>query len=74
MRNNVVDRSFVEDGVRWIVDYKTGAHEGGDVEHFIAARRAEYAPQLARYAALFTDAPVRQALYFVDLDRFEELT
>ena len=74
LRNNVVDRSFIEDGVRWVIDYKTGAHEGGAVETFIAARRAEYAPQLARYAALFTDAPVRQALYFVDLDRFEELT
>ena len=74
--NHVIDRSFIEDDVRWIIDYKTGAHEGGDVDAFIAARRAEYAPQLARYAALFAGEglPIRQALYFVDLDRFELLT
>ena len=27
----VLDRSFVADGVRWIVDFKTGSHEGADV-------------------------------------------
>ncbi len=75
LRNHIVDRTFIEDGVRWIIDYKTSVHEGGDVAAFIAAKRAEYAPQLARYAALFAHEglPVRQALYFADLDHFEEL-
>lgn len=76
LRNHIVDRTFIEDGVRWIIDYKTSVHEGGDVAAFIAAKRAEYAPQLARYAALFAHEglPVRQALYFADLDHFEVLT
>lgn len=75
LHNHLVDRTFIEDGVRWIIDYKTSVHEGGDVAAFIAAKRAEYAPQLARYAALFAHEglPVRQALYFADLDHFEEL-
>jgi hypothetical protein len=30
----VLDRSFVADGVRWIVDFKTGGHGGADVEPF----------------------------------------
>ena len=34
----VLDRSFVADGVRWIVDFKTGGHEGADVEHFSIAK------------------------------------
>jgi len=73
LRNHIVDRSFIEDGVRWIIDYKTSVHEGGDIDTFIAAKRAEYASQLARYAALFPGERVKQALYFVDLDRFEIL-
>lgn len=74
LHNHIIDRTFIEDGVRWIIDYKTSVHEGGDVAAFIAAKRAEYAPQLARYAALFPGEIVRQALYFVDLDHFETLT
>ena len=73
LSNHIIDRTFIEDGVRWIIDYKTGAHEGGDGDAFIAAKRLEYAPQLARYAALFPGETVRQALYFVDCDRFEVL-
>jgi ATP-dependent exoDNAse (exonuclease V) beta subunit len=76
LRQHIIDRSFIEAGVRWVIDYKTGGHEGGDTDAFIAAKRAEYAPQLERYAALLVHAglPVRRALYFLDLDRFEELT
>ncbi|HXV40626.1 MAG TPA: UvrD-helicase domain-containing protein, partial [Steroidobacteraceae bacterium] len=46
-----IDRSFVDrDGVRWIVDWKTSAHEGGDREAFLDNELARYAPQLRRYA------------------------
>ena len=73
MRNNIVDRTFVEDGERWVIDYKTGQHTGGDVKAFIAAKRNEYSDQLERYASLFEQdgLPVRKAIYFVDLNRFE---
>jgi len=56
-----------------VIDYKTGQHSGGDVEAFIAGKRAEYEDQLARYATLFSheDRPVKKAIYFVDLNRFE---
>ncbi len=75
MRNNIVDRTFVENGERWIIDYKTGQHTGGNVDAFIAAKRDEYAEQLERYARLFEQdgLPVRKAIYFVDLNRFEKL-
>ncbi|MGB0211787.1 UvrD-helicase domain-containing protein [Algiphilus sp.] len=65
-RRQRIDRTFVDaDGTRWIVDYKTGHHEGGDLDGFIAAEIARYRPQLAAYAALFADEdrPVRLALY-----------
>jgi ATP-dependent exoDNAse (exonuclease V) beta subunit len=75
LRNHIVDRSFIEDGVRWIIDYKTGAHEGSAVESFIAAKCLEYAAQLERYALLFQHEglPIRKAIYFADLNRFEVL-
>lgn len=61
-----IDRSFVDaDGTRWIIDYKTGAHEGGDLDRFVAEEIERYRAQLQSYAALFADEgrPVKLALY-----------
>jgi len=73
LRNNIVDRTFIEDGERWVIDYKTGQHSGADVEAFIAAKQNEYADQLEQYASLFKHEGlrIRKAIYFVDLNRFE---
>jgi len=47
-----VDRTFVDaDARRWIVDYKTGAHEGGDAGAFLDREKERYSGQLQRYAA-----------------------
>ncbi len=66
--NIVVDRTFVDgQGVRWIVDYKTGGHEGGEIDAFLDRERERYRPQLERYAALlrsYDPRPVRLGLYF----------
>ena len=62
-----LDRTFVADGVRWIVDYKTGSHAGGDASGFLDRERERYRAQLERYAAFVRalDArPIRVALYF----------
>jgi ATP-dependent exoDNAse (exonuclease V) beta subunit len=67
---HVVDRSFVEDGARWIIDYKT-ATVGGDA----VAHAERYRAQLERYARLFAaeSLPVRMAIYFVAEARLVEL-
>jgi ATP-dependent exoDNAse (exonuclease V) beta subunit len=71
-----IDRSFVdESGVRWIVDWKTGAHAGGSLDQFLARELERYSPQLALYArvmALYDARPQRLGLYFPLLDRFVE--
>jgi ATP-dependent exoDNAse (exonuclease V) beta subunit len=62
----VVDRAFVADGVRWIVDFKTGSHEGGDAGAFLDAEEVRYRDQLERYARIvraLEGRPVRIALY-----------
>ena len=65
--NVAIDRSFVDDGVRWVVDYKTGSHEGAGREAFLDREVERYREQLERYARLVAGLgpePVRCGLYF----------
>jgi ATP-dependent exoDNAse (exonuclease V) beta subunit len=62
-----LDRTFVADGRRWIVDFKTSEHEGGALSEFLDSEVARYAPQLERYAAAVAALDPRRvhlALYF----------
>ena len=66
-RHLVIDRSFVADGTRWIIDYKTSRHEGGGLEAFLDREVERYQAQLETYAralALMSPEPIRCALYF----------
>jgi ATP-dependent exoDNAse (exonuclease V) beta subunit len=61
-----IDRTFVAEGKRWIVDFKTGTHEGADREAFLDRERERYRDQLERYAKFVRalDArPIRLGLY-----------
>lgn len=72
----VLDRTFVENGTRWIIDYKTSSHSGGDLEGFLDNEARRYREQLQRYknAVAITDSrPIKTALYFPLLDRFYEV-
>jgi ATP-dependent exoDNAse (exonuclease V) beta subunit len=65
----VIDRTFVdEDGTRWIIDYKTGTHEGGDREAFLDREVLRYRAQMQRYARLLRamegGKPLRLGLFF----------
>lgn len=77
LRSVKIDRSFVAaDGTRWVIDYKTSAHEGGDLEGFVAREAERYRAQLEGYAELargLGTQPVRAALYFPLLGVFREL-
>ncbi len=72
----VIDRTFVdENGVRWIIDYKTGSHEGGGLETFLDNEQERYRDQLERYARLMVQRdsrPIRLALYFPLLGGWRE--
>jgi ATP-dependent exoDNAse (exonuclease V) beta subunit len=74
--NIIVDRTFIDErGVRWIVDYKTGLHEGADLEGFLDNERERYRDQLERYATLLArldSRPIRLALYFPLLKGWRE--
>ena len=66
--NIIVDRTFIDnDGVRWIIDYKTGAHEGSDIDTFLDRELARYREKMERYASIFKkleDRPIKLGLYF----------
>jgi len=73
----VIDRTFVEDGVRWVIDYKTGTHEGGAMKEFLESEKLRYAPQLERYVAVLRAAgeerEIRKGLYYPAISEWVEL-
>ena len=72
----VLDRTFIDNGTRWIIDYKTSSHGGGGLESFLENEAQRYRDQLQRYRkamALTETRPIRTALYFPLLDRFKEV-
>ncbi len=73
----VLDRTFVEGGVRWVIDYKTSAPDREPLETFYAREIGHYRPQLGAYAALFQalepGRKVLAALYFPYFDGWCEV-
>lgn len=72
LRQSVVDRSFIDaQGQRWIVDFKTSSHEGGDLAGFVSQERERYRSQLEGYRKVMQaldPRPIRCALYLPMLD------
>ncbi|MGQ0384468.1 MAG: UvrD-helicase domain-containing protein [Gammaproteobacteria bacterium] len=73
-----IDRTFVDEaGVRWVVDWKTSLHEGGDREAFLDNELERYRGQLERYARamnlLEPARPLKVGLYFPLLDAWREI-
>jgi ATP-dependent exoDNAse (exonuclease V) beta subunit len=59
----IVDRLLTDaDGTRWVVDFKTSRHLGGDPEAFLDRERVRYTAQLRRYLGVVEGA--RAGLYF----------
>jgi ATP-dependent exoDNAse (exonuclease V) beta subunit len=74
----VMDRVILDSqGVLWIVDYKTGHHEGAGREEFLLREQERYRDQMVRYAAIAKlwrgNTPVRTALYFPLMSAWCEL-
>jgi ATP-dependent exoDNAse (exonuclease V) beta subunit len=62
-----LDRTFVDDGKRWIIDYKTSRHEDDNKEQFLDEEESRYKPQLEKYAQLMSamdSRPIMLGLYY----------
>jgi ATP-dependent helicase/nuclease subunit A len=81
-----IDRTFIEGGTRWLIDYKITEQLGGDPLRFVQMQVEKYRPDIERYArvlraydlrvaALHAEVPslLRCALYLPLLGRFCEV-
>jgi len=67
--NKILDRTFIDsEGTRWIIDYKTGEHQGADLDHYFTEEKKRYKSQLDQYEELFKlkgeTRPIKKALYY----------
>jgi len=73
LRENIIDRTFVVNGTRWIIDYKSSEpSEGQTIADFIVQEITAYRNQLVRYQSCFTalgENHIKMALYFPLLDK-----
>ncbi len=76
LREMVVDRSFVDSNVRWVIDYKSSSPaEGQSLEDFYEQEKQQYRKQLPAYRDALQPLgpqPVRMALYFTSVAGFVE--
>lgn len=77
-RHIVIDRTFVDEtDTRWVIDYKTGYHEGSGLTEFINSEIERYRPQLQLYANAFASLEnrlIKKALYFPFHKKMIEVT
>ncbi len=73
VRTAIIDRSFVRDGIRWLIDYKSSCPKPDQsMVAFLNEQQAEYLSQLTLYERLLIGMdknpqqplPVKKALYF----------
>ncbi len=75
LRENIIDRTFIDEGARWIIDYKSSEPNADQsITDFIIQETATYRSQLARYKACFSalgESEIRTGLYFPLLENSE---
>ena len=71
VKSYVIDRTFIEDGIRWIIDYKSLDLESNLTESELQSIAAQYRNQLEDYATLFAEErlPIKQAILFLSLGK-----
>ncbi len=73
----VIDRTYIHDQQRWVVDYKSSVPDSGvPVEQFVAREAERYRHQLESYRELMLamgEKTVRCALYFTAIPCWHEL-
>jgi ATP-dependent exoDNAse (exonuclease V) beta subunit len=76
VKNHVIDRTFILEGVRWIVDYKLTHTDDASTDAGNLSIAAElHRPQLERYASLFANQqiPIKKAVFFLSIGKLIEI-
>ena len=76
-RQQVIDRTFIDKGCCWLIDYKTAEPKAGESQQeFLLREEKEYLPQQKNYARILQQRyglPVKAALYFTAIPYFHEI-
>jgi ATP-dependent helicase/nuclease subunit A len=62
-----IDRTFIDNGVRWIIDYKTAGTDNENLEAFLKKQRTQYNKQMQKYKTAISQIdhrPIKLGLYF----------
>ena len=73
----IIDRTFVENQTRWIIDYKTSQPQQENLETFLAEEQNQHAEQMQNYYRAIRhieSKPIRLGLYFPLLSAWREWT
>ena len=75
VNQKIVDRTFVDAGIRWVIDYKSTALANDSSDADLKVLAAQYQAQLDGYATLFEDQnlPIQKAIFFVSIGRLLKL-
>ncbi len=74
--NVVIDRTFVDNGIRWIIDYKSSTHQGSGLDAFLEEEMVRYGNKMHLYADIMSrmdSRPIRLALYYPMMDAWVEI-
>lgn len=75
IENLVIDRTFVHEGVRWIIDYKTTTFDHDDLQSFLATEQEKYLQKMQIYKQALSridNRPIKMGLYFPALPAWQE--
>ena len=75
VQKRIIDRTFIEQGVRWIIDYKSTALLIDIDEAGLRQAAEQYRQQLEQYRILFSDEilPIKLAIYFLSVGKLIEI-
>jgi len=76
VKKHIVDRTFIEGGIRWIIDYKTTELAADASEQVLQSAAEKHRGQLDGYAALFAHEglPITCAVFFMHIGRLVPLS
>lgn len=75
IQNFIIDRTFIDNGIRWIIDYKTTIPKNSDITAFVKQQYEFHHKQLEKYAQTMQyldDKPIRLGLYFPMISKWYE--
>jgi len=75
VKKHIVDRTFIDGGTRWIIDYKTTELAADAPDQVLQSAAEKHRGQLDGYAALFEHEglPVKCAVFFMHIGRLVPL-